>query len=204
MVARTVAVSDRRRVIVEAALRVIARGGADSATHRAVAAEAGVALASTTYHFASKADLVAEALELAIERSIAAVRRHTAAPLPSTPAELVDRLVEIVEALGADEQAPLAAQYELLLEASRRPHLRPLAERWNRAYLDGLETVVAAAGVPEPRHAAEILSDLIDGALLIQLSVPVADFVQVSLRRRLERVVAGLAVATPSVAAAGR
>ena len=49
------AVSDRREAIVEATLRLIDRRGADAVTHRAVAAEAGVPLASTTYHFASKA-----------------------------------------------------------------------------------------------------------------------------------------------------
>jgi TetR/AcrR family transcriptional regulator, regulator of biofilm formation and stress response len=51
-------VSDRRRLIVEAALRVIARDGVNAATHRAVAAEAGVPPASTTYHFSSKAQIV--------------------------------------------------------------------------------------------------------------------------------------------------
>ena len=46
--------SDRREVVLEATLRVIARSGVDAATHRAVAAEAGVALASTTYDFAHR------------------------------------------------------------------------------------------------------------------------------------------------------
>ena len=76
MAAESLAVSDRRRLIVEAALRVIARDGVNAATHRAVAAEAGVPPASTTYHFSSKAEIVTEALELAIDRSIAAVERH--------------------------------------------------------------------------------------------------------------------------------
>ena len=184
--------SDRRGVIVEAALRVIARGGPAAATHRAVAAEAGVALASTTYHFGSKAEIVAEAFELAIERSIAAVERATAPPRPRTPAELAPRLLALVDALCADDQAPLAAQYELLLEAGRRPELKPLAERWSRAYLDGLEAVVGAAGIAHPRLAAEIVSDLIDGALIVRLSEP-GDGDAGPLERRIERVVAGLA-----------
>ncbi|HKV67130.1 MAG TPA: TetR family transcriptional regulator [Gaiellales bacterium] len=184
---------DRRRLIVEAALRVIARDGVNAATHRAVAAEAGVALASTTYHFASKAEIVAEALELAIDRSIAAVEGCTAPPHPATPAALVDRLVELVEALCADDQAPLAAQYELLIEAGRSAELRPVAERWDGAYMGGLRAIVAAAGIPGPDEAADILSDLIEGALLDLVSFPREGFAEGALRPRIARTVAGLA-----------
>jgi DNA-binding transcriptional regulator YbjK len=187
-------VSDRRRLIVEAALRVIARDGVNGATHRAVAAEARVPLASTTYHFTSKAEIVTDALELAIDRSIAAVERHTAPPLPATPEALVDRLVELVEALCGDDQAPLAAQYELLIEAGRSPRLRRVAERWDGAYMGGLRSIVEAAGIPQPCEAADILSDLIEGALLNLVSFPRAGFIEDELRPRLARTVAGLGI----------
>jgi DNA-binding transcriptional regulator YbjK len=180
-------------VILEATLRVIARRGADGATHRAVAAEAGVPLASTTYHFASKDALVHEALELAIDRSIAAVRRESAAPGPADAERLASRLLSLVGAICDDDQAPLAAQYELVLEAGRRPELRPLAERWNRAYLAGIESLAASAGLSAPGQAAEILSNLIEGALLTQLSVPQEGFAEGPLRAMLARTVDGLA-----------
>ena len=184
--------SDRRAVILEATLQVIARHGADGATHRAVAAEAGVPLASTTYHFASKDALVHEALELAIDRSIAAVWRESAPPGPAGRAQLVHRLLSLVAAICDDDQAPLAAQYELVLEAGRRPELRPLAERWNQAYLAGIESLAARAGLARPGQAAEILSNLIEGALLTQLSVPQEGFAEGPLRAMLERTVNGL------------
>jgi TetR/AcrR family transcriptional regulator, regulator of biofilm formation and stress response len=192
-------VSDRRGVILEAALRVIARHGADGATHRAVAAEAGVPLASTTYHFASKDALVHEALELAIDRSIAAVRRESAPPRPSDQAQLVGRLMSLVAAICDDDQAPLAAQYELVLEAGRRLELRPLAERWNQAYLAGIESLAGSARLPEPEQAAEILSNLIEGALLTQLSGPQQRFAERTLRPMLERTVDGLARAPAQI-----
>jgi TetR/AcrR family transcriptional regulator, regulator of biofilm formation and stress response len=186
-------VSDRRRLIVEAALRVIARDGVGAATHRAVAAEADVALASTTYHFASKAEIVTEALELAIDRSIAAVERHTAPPLPATPDALVDRLAALVEALCAGDQAPLGPQYELLIEAGRSPALQRVAKRWDGAYMGGLRAIVAAADIRAPDEAAAILSDLIEGALLDLVSFPRDGFVESAVRPRLARAVAGLA-----------
>ena len=185
--------SDRRAVILEATLRVIACRGADGATHRAVAVEAGVPLASTTYHFTSKDALVHEALELAIDRSIRAVQRESAPPGPADPAQLVGRLLSLAAAVCDDDQAPLAAQYELVLEAGRRPELRPLAERWNQAYLAGVESLARSAGLPDPGQAAEILSNLIEGALLTQLSVPRDGFAEGPLRAMLERTVDGLA-----------
>ncbi|MEA4945162.1 MAG: TetR family transcriptional regulator [Propionicimonas sp.] len=47
----------RRQAILRAAIQVVARGGAGALTHRATAAEAGVSLASVTYHFPGINDL---------------------------------------------------------------------------------------------------------------------------------------------------
>jgi AcrR family transcriptional regulator len=158
-----------------------------------------VPLASTTYHFTSKDALVHEALELAIDRSIRAVQRESAPPGPADPGQLVGRLLGLAAAVCDDDQAPLAAQYELVLEAGRRRDLRPLAERWNQAYLAGIESLAGSAGLPDPGQAAEILSNLIEGALLTQLSVPQEGFAEGPLRAMLERTVHGLARAPGQV-----
>src|SRR5258707_3950570 len=47
-----------RQAILDATVRVIAAGGLTSVTHRAVAAEAGVSTALTTYHYATLDDLL--------------------------------------------------------------------------------------------------------------------------------------------------
>jgi DNA-binding transcriptional regulator YbjK len=185
-------VSDRREVVLEATLRVIARSGVDAATHRAVAAEADVPLASTTYHFTSKSDLVRQALELVIERSTAIVASHAAPPGPDGADELVERLVALAGALASDDRAPLTAQYELLLEAGRRAELRPLAERWNEAYLGGLAAMTARAHLRQPELAAQVLSNVIEGGLLNQLALPQAGFVETALREQLGAAVEGL------------
>ena len=118
----------RRREILEATLRVIGEGGVNSVTHRAVAQEARVALASTTYYFDSK-----EALELMIARSIEDVRRFTACSDRITHTELIARIVGFADAQINDPLAFLTAQYELMLEAGRREYLHPLARRWTIA-----------------------------------------------------------------------
>jgi DNA-binding transcriptional regulator YbjK len=58
-----------REVILEGALRVIAREGLRGVTHRAVAAEANVQLSLTTYYFKDIAALIEQAFELFCDRS---------------------------------------------------------------------------------------------------------------------------------------
>ena len=187
--------SDRRQAMLEATLRLIDRRGADAVTHRAVAAEAGVPLASTTYHFASKAALVREAFELVIARSTALVEASTRVDGPLSADQLAGRLAAFAEAQRRDAQAPLAAQVELMLEAGRRPDLQELARRWSSAYQAGLLRLLRAGGIEPAGDAAELVSDLIEGALLNQLSLPRPHFRQ-RLRRSLTTALAGLGTAT--------
>jgi TetR/AcrR family transcriptional regulator, regulator of biofilm formation and stress response len=197
--AREDGVSDRRWAIVEAALTVIGRGGVDAVTHRAVAVEAGVPLAATTYYFGSKAELVQSALELVIARSGEIVEECTRIEGRLDCDGLVERLAAFAVAQLEDREAPLIAQYELMLEAARRAHLRPLAERWSEAYMGGLVDLVRVSPLPDPERSAELLSALIEGTLLEQLSLPRDDFADGVLRPMLELAVRGLsAAATPS------
>jgi len=196
--ARDDGVSDRRRLIVEATLRLIGSRGVDAVTHRAVAAEAGVPLAATTYYFASKAELVREALELVIARSCDLVEQRTAVVGGIDCDQLVERLTAFSAAQMDDPHAPLIAQYELMLEAGRRAELRPLAERWTVAYMQGLTNLVRASPLPDPERSAELISALIEGALLDQLAAPREDFLECGLRPMLELAVRGLSAERPA------
>jgi DNA-binding transcriptional regulator YbjK len=180
----------RRREILEATLRVIGESGVNSVTHRAVAQEAEVALASTTYYFDSKGALVEEALELMIERSIEDVRRYTTCPDRISHDELIDRIVAFVDGQINDSNAFLLAQYELMLEAGRADYLRPLARRWTIAYMDGFERVVCSAGLPE--RATEIITNFVEGALLNHVTTPTDDFLDARLRPHLTELVSAL------------
>lgn len=175
----------RRQDILEATLRVIGEGGVNSVTHRAVAQEAGVSLASTTYYFDSKSALIEEALDLMIARSTECVREHTTCPAQIPRAELIDRIVAFADAQINDPQAFLTAQYELMLEAGRAEYLRPLARRWTIAYMDGFMHVVQSAGLPRPKVAAEIIMKFVEGALLDYAMTPSDDFLEAYFRPRL-------------------
>lgn len=188
----------RRQDILEATLRLIGEGGVNSVTHRAVAQEAGVSLASTTYYFDSKSALIEEALDLMIARSTECVREHTTSPPKISEAELIDRIVGFADAQINDPGAFLTAQYELMLEAGRAEYLRPLARRWTIAYMDGFSHVVESAGLPRPKEAAEVIMKFVEGALLDQAMTPSDDFLENYFRPLLTDLVTVWAKGTPS------
>jgi DNA-binding transcriptional regulator YbjK len=180
----------RRREILEATLRLIGEGGVKGVTHRAVAQEANVALASTTYYFDSKSVLVEEALELMIARSIEDVRRFTTCPPQISRDELIDRIAGFADGQVNDPNAFVLAQYELMLESGRDKYLRPLARRWTIAYMDGFERVVRSAGLPE--RATEIITNFVEGAVLNQVTTPTDDFLEARFRPLLTELVEAL------------
>ena len=63
-----------REAIVAATVRIVAREGVAAVSHRRVAAEAGVALSSTTWHFAAKGDILEAALQWTASQEIEGIR----------------------------------------------------------------------------------------------------------------------------------
>jgi DNA-binding transcriptional regulator YbjK len=166
----------RRRQILIAALRVIARDGIGGATHRAIAEEAGVAISVTTYHFNSIDELLRDALRLFVDEEIARVRTATAAIGDAgTPLDLAGLTAAVVEAVGNVLVSPLA-QFELYLEASRRPALATEARACLEAYLELGATFLEELGAPHPQQGARALVALLDGLTVQRLVDPSDDF----------------------------
>src|SRR6476661_217336 len=119
----------RRIALLEATLLILGRDGSAAVTHRAVAEEAGVPIAATTYYFSSKDDLIREALHLHAEQEADRVAEatRTLGERPTTVEALADHLADFVAyGLGTGRQA-LIAEYELLLQAARDPDLESLS-----------------------------------------------------------------------------
>lgn len=164
----------RREALLEATLRIVADTGADAVTHRRVAEVAQLPLASTTYYFDSKEELLTAALELAAERDMA--RLHAIADdrrrLPASP----DDAVAAAMGPSGEEHDPAAgrtsllASYTLLLEAARRPALQALTRRWTDAYLTTISELLQRAGSAAPDEDAQVLLAAADGMLIAQLS----------------------------------
>jgi DNA-binding transcriptional regulator YbjK len=159
----------RRAELLDAAIHLIGAHGLDAVTHRAVAAEAGVPAASTSYYFRSKDELIDEALHTLATREIARLRERRAA----LGARVTD-LEETTEALSAwiEEQlteegrVAMLAQYQLQLEAARRPEARAILAEWKEGTDDLAETAMRALGAEDVRTSGILLVCAIDGLRL--------------------------------------
>ncbi|RPF31285.1 TetR/AcrR family transcriptional regulator [Streptomyces sp. TLI_185] len=118
-----------REALLNAAVRVVARGGLRKLTYRAVAEEAGVTHGLVVHHFGSRDALIEEALAHTIRTSLS-----TSALEPGT-GKVADFSTGLSDMVTADPGTQ-AFQYELLLEARRRPELLPQLRALYDEYFD--------------------------------------------------------------------
>ena len=178
-----------RRRILDATLHVIATDGLDAVRHRSVAALAGVSLGSTTYHFASRNDLVEAAFDHYLDEATAFLAElvvpHGRPDVASAIVDYVDRMLKAEFA----EDGMVQAEYELILYAARSPRLAERLQRWEAAQCAQIEVVLREAGASRPASGARTLVALIRGLEIERLTsgVTIRD-----LRRRVEPVVRAL------------
>jgi DNA-binding transcriptional regulator YbjK len=151
----------RRGRIAQAGIRVVAEAGVEGLTHRAVAAAAGVPLGSTTYHFASKDDLLAAAMTEARDAH-ATFLAGWCARLGPRP-DLVASLTEYVVVSSNANRDRVRVAYELYVAALRRPALQALSRDWDDALPQALERYTDLV-------TARALSTAISGLLLESLT----------------------------------
>ncbi|HYP73755.1 MAG TPA: TetR family transcriptional regulator, partial [Microbacterium sp.] len=140
--------SERTRAqLRDIALRSFRDRGYDATTIRLIAAEAGVSVGTTHYHFASKADLVQE-LYLDVQE------RHTDAARPrlAVTSDLVERL-RIVYATGLDQLGPYHDHAAEFVSAALAPRssLNPLSA--DSAAARGITQSLFAEAVTGAKHA---------------------------------------------------
>ena len=177
--------AERRGAIIDAAVRIIATRGLPALTHRAVAREARVPLAATTYYFASKDEIVREALEelarVEVERLAELARRIR-------EIESTGELGNLVEAAlfpdPREAEQRWLAQFEIYLEAARNPALRPAIEHWRAAFVEVAESALRVAGAPDPERRAQLAVAGMNGLLMDRVR-GIGDDPTRTLRRRL-------------------
>jgi DNA-binding transcriptional regulator YbjK len=190
----------RRAELLEAAIHLIGAHGMDAVTHRAVARAAGVPAASTSYYFRSKDELIEQALQALAEREIARLQERREA----LGAAIVD-LEATVEALsgwieeqvGPEGSVELLAQYQLQLEAARRPEARAILAAWKAGTDELAETAMRSLGARDARTAAILLISAIDGLRLRLLASGHEPLEGPALRAVLRALLVGLVAGEP-------
>jgi DNA-binding transcriptional regulator YbjK len=185
---RTARDSDRRTLLLNTTLRLIAEQGLDAVSHRTVADAAGVSLGSTTYWFDSRQHMLVASLEYFIRLETEGLNDRLAGILGKrlSRRRLVDELTALLLPQLEDERWRTVAMYTMMLEASRQPELEDVCREWTAAWDEALTDVFASAGAPDPRLEAQMFLAMLDGLLLGQLAAPDPEVEKKLIRPALE------------------
>ncbi len=163
----------RRKAILNAALRIIIRDGIRSVRHRAVAKEADVPLSATTYYFKDIHALIADSFTLFAERAMEQVikpfQEEAFKLMDSVPnadtaegrAQLVKVLAQAISAYilqGANERREHnLAEQAFFQEALIEDGLRKLAIHYRNEQIKVLYHACERLGLAQPQLAAELV-----------------------------------------------
>jgi DNA-binding transcriptional regulator YbjK len=117
----------RRALLLDAGVRVVARDGAGKLTHRAAAAEAGVSLASATYHFPSIQELRRATFDHAGSLVGLAFRDRVLAD-DAHAGDVGTILADYATTLVVDRREATVAVFEMITAATHDRELRPVVE----------------------------------------------------------------------------
>lgn len=160
----------RRNALTDAGIAVLAREGSRGLTHRAIDAEAGVPVGTTSNYFRSR-----EALLHGLLERIGVRLGPTSEDLESRASEAPSRELfaaytrDIVRRLTSQREVTLAL-YELRLEAARRPELAEALGAWQRAGFDADVAFNTAAGLPGGRREIALFHYAIEGLIFDRLT----------------------------------
>jgi DNA-binding transcriptional regulator YbjK len=140
----------RRTTLLNAAVALLTEGGFNAVTHRAVAHRARLPLAATTYYFASRDQLLAEAFAQLVETELATTRTWIT---QHGLAALTDQ--------AAADRTRQHSLWELYVHAGRDPVLQHIARRWTDGCVRLIaETLDLPAGDPRARLLYTTVSTL--------------------------------------------
>ncbi|MEY3960597.1 MAG: hypothetical protein RIR14_1251 [Pseudomonadota bacterium] len=155
---------DRRREIVEAALRCLERVGYADLTARKIAAEAKMSLGHITYHFADMDEVLAETCLLASERLQAAADARITMP-GATPAERLEAFLKA----GFSEEFLALSHLRTRIDLWSAAQVHPAIAATERALYDRyraqLERLLHQVSDPWKTDRIPMVSDLIMATL---------------------------------------
>ena len=173
----------RRKEILDAALRIVAREGIRGVKHRAVAKEANVPLASTTYYFKDIEELISDAFMLFAEKSIqvldlfygelhSLVANYDIKEI-QRDVDVRDRFITGLVDMGAGyikaqvkfRRQDLLAEMAFLLEAVRDERLKPLARDYRGIWYSRLTDFLILTNTPAPKEDAMLIISAVQGLL---------------------------------------
>ena len=161
---RTLEHGGGREALLSASAEIISEGGLRELTYRNVAARAGVAHGLVRHYFGSREALIKASLEYCVSRSIAETGLNEPDPQLETFAKVLPSSV-------SRDPGNQVFQYELILQATRQPELRPLVEQLHREYRETMARELEALGFGHDPVLANLVFAALDGLVFEQVAL---------------------------------
>lgn len=173
-----------RSILVENAIKIVAREGLPGLTHRSLAKEAGCALATASYHFPKKSGLIEAVAETVISGYIADLERaiESYRDNPAKPRDMMAFSSRVLRATIGHQRDRTAAWAEIYLDGIRRAESRTIVHGWIKQLHEGWMDVaqVVEPGISRTRLVSTL--DLNIGSIFIALALDLS-------RAEMDRVV---------------
>jgi AcrR family transcriptional regulator len=152
-VKRSETAAQKKERLLAAAVALAVEDGLSALTHRRLASVGGVPLATVTYHFPSKAQLL---IAMAEKNRVDAARTFAGDGEGggTNRAALAGFLEAFARQAGSSLRRHLQLNLELALAAARDPSLAPFAETARRAEIESMQALLAEAGVTADESVA--------------------------------------------------
>lgn len=165
--------TNRRRLLADAAIEVLAREGGRGLTHRAVDREAAVPEGTAkNYHPTRRALFVAVARRMADQHTAAIAQLREQMPEDVTRDDVAVLYAAMLRRMVSTGRSQVLALVELHLEAVRRPEVRTALGEMAMANADSAVHLHTAVGQPMDRSGGGVLDAGLLGVAISWLSLP--------------------------------
>jgi AcrR family transcriptional regulator len=198
--------SQRRRDLIEAALRVLVRDGHHAVTLRTVSLEANASHGSVNYYFGSRSALMcatAEEICRRIARNLAEVTPRLEESA-NDPDEFAAVLAQHSIKYMVNDRAMGMAIQELTLAGARDPELRGVLVKWGKVDTRITRDAFLKLGSADPEMDYAFILNSLGGLIMAQLAIPRRDFESRILRPSLLRLIRSIASEKSGPGFAGR
>lgn len=170
---------DRREVLLDAAITVVAEQGMRGLTHRAVETQAGLPHGSTTYYFGTRHDLVVALMQHMAEtgrRAVEPIARQLTLAMADRSREfdidtVADGLIQWIDVAASME----LARYELQVTSARDPEMKQLMIDTCDIFRQLCEPVVIACGSKNPERDSTVMQAAVDGFMFKRVTIGMTD-----------------------------
>ncbi|OBG20354.1 TetR/AcrR family transcriptional regulator [Mycobacterium sp. 852002-51057_SCH5723018] len=166
---------ERRAQMLDAAIGILADVGIGGLTHRQVDERAGLPAGTTSNYFRTRQALLEATAARTVDLHWQRVEALRAGIAPLTREGVEALITQMLSAPDERRRRYTLARFELFMEGTRRPELRPFLQDLQAAAVKSATLILEAAGfTPTPQQMDE-LSRLLNGYAFSNLTLPGAD-----------------------------